>query len=470
MKARTAARSCAVARGRVISRQTGGDMAQPSPRKRIWGWFFFDWASQPYNTLLLTFIFGPYVTQVLGDGSAAQTAWGFGIGAAGVVIAVLAPVLGALADTGGNRLRWIWGFSALYVIGSGMLWFAEPNDFDLYRTLFFFALGLIGMEFATIFTNAMLPDLGPRDQIGKLSGNGWAFGYVGGLVTLVIMLTLFAESGDSGRTMIGLPPILGLDPAQLEGTRFVGPLTALWYAVFMIPFFLWVRDPRPVKAPQGALGLALRDLRGTLKGLPRTPSLFAYLASSMFYRDGLNGMYAFGGIYAAGVLGWSVVDVGIFGISAIIAGAVFAVIGGRADSSFGPKPVITACILLLTLVAVGIVLVSPTSVFGVAVPEGSPAPDIAFYVFGATIGAAGGALQSASRTMMVRQADPARMTEAFGLYALAGKATSFLAPTLIGFATWVSGSQQIGVAPLIGLFVIGLFLLVWVKPDGDRAA
>ncbi|MGY9048060.1 MAG: MFS transporter, partial [Rhodobacterales bacterium] len=134
-------------------------------RKRIWGWFFFDWASQPYNTLLITFIFAPYVKELIGDGTTAQAAWGLGIGAAGVVIAVLAPVLGALADTGGNRLRWIWLLSVLYVIGSGMLWFAAPGDFNLIATLVFFAIGMIGMEFATIFTNAMLPDLGPRAAI-----------------------------------------------------------------------------------------------------------------------------------------------------------------------------------------------------------------------------------------------------------------------------------------------------------------
>ncbi len=439
-------------------------------RKRIWGWFFFDWASQPYNTLLITFIFAPYVNELMGDGTAAQTAWGFGIGAAGVVIALLAPVLGALADTGGNRLRWIWLFSALYVIGSGMLWFAAPLDFNLLTTLFFFAIGLIGMEFATIFTNAMLPDLGPKDQIGRISGNGWAFGYVGGLMTLVIMLVFFAESATTGKTFVGLSPVFGLDPDLREGTRFVGPLTAIWYAVFMIPFFVFVRDPRAKPAPRGAVAKALRDLKATLRRLPRTPSLFAYLGSSMFYRDALNGMYAFGGIYASGVLGWTVVDVGVFGIVAIIAGAVFAWLGGKADARFGPKPVITACILILTAVAVAIVLISRTSVLGLPVDPTSILPDIAFYVIGALIGAAGGVIQSASRTMMVRQADPARMTEAFGLYALAGKATSFIAPMLIGVATYLSGSQQVGVSPLIGLFVVGLFLLVWVKPDGDRAA
>ncbi|MCA0941375.1 MFS transporter [Salipiger pacificus] len=437
-------------------------------RKRIWGWFFFDWASQPYNTLLITFIFAPYVKELIGDGSAAQAAWGFGIGAAGLVIALLAPVLGALADSGGHRLRWIWLFSALYVIGSAMLWFAAPGNFNLTATLVFFALGLVGMEFATIFTNAMLPDLGPRDEIGRISGNGWAFGYVGGLISLALMLALFAESVTTGKTLLGLDPLFGLDPAQREGTRAVGPLTALWYAVFMIPFFLWVKEPKGA-TPKGAVRRGLAQLKDTLVRLPRRPSLFSYLAASMIYRDALNGMYAFGGIYAAGVLGWSVVDTGVFGILAIISGALFTWLGGKADTRLGPKPVITAMILLLALMSLAIVLVDRSSVFGLPVAAGSKLPDVTFYLFGVVIGACGGVLQSASRSMMVRQADPARMTEAFGLYALSGKATSFLAPLLIGTVTALSGSQRIGVTPLIVLFVVGLGLLRWVKPDGDRA-
>lgn len=436
-------------------------------RRRIWGWYFFDWASQPYNTLLVTFIFAPYVRELMGDGSAAQSAWGFGVGAAGIVIALLAPILGALADISGDRLRWIRVFSVLYIVGSAGLWWAAPGHFNLTLTLSLFAIGMIGMEFATIFTNSMLPDLGTREQIGRISGNGWAFGYVGGLLALVIMLVFFAEGAGTGRTLIGWLPAFGLDPATREGTRFVGPLTALWYIVFMLPFFLWVRDPAPKKAPKGALRGALRDVGTTVRRLPKTPSFFAFLGSSMFYRDGLNGMYAFGGIYASGVLGWSVVDTGIFGIVAIICGAVFSWLGGHLDDRFGPKPVITACILVLTVIAVGIVFVSPTSVYGVPVPAGSPWPNVAMYVMGAGIGAAGGIIQSASRSMMVRQGDPNRMTEAFGLYALAGKSTSFLAPLCIGIVTWYSQSQQIGVSPLIALFLVGLILLAWVKPDGD---
>lgn len=438
-------------------------------RKRIWGWFFFDWASQPFNTLLLTFVFAPYVKDLVGDGTAAQAAWGYGIGGAGLVIALLAPALGALADTSGHRMRFIWVFSVMYVAGSAALWLAAPESFNLVLILLSFAIGLIGMEFATIFTNSMLPDLGTREEIGRISGNGWAFGYCGGLLALVLMLTLFAESAATGTTLIGIPPILGLDAEAREGTRFVGPLTALWYVVFMIPFFFWVRDPAPGERQPGATLRALRVLKDTISRLPRTPSLFAYLASSMFYRDALNGMYVFGGIYAAGVLGWSVVDVGIFGIVAIISGAVFAFLGGMWDARFGPKPVIAGAILALTLAAISTVLVSPASLYGVPLAEDSTLPDIAFYVIGAVIGAAGGVIQSASRTMMVRQANPARMTEAFGLYALAGKATSFIAPLSIGIVTSLTGSQQLGVTPLIALFLIGLLLLRWVKPEGDRA-
>ncbi|MYM55529.1 MFS transporter [Thalassovita mangrovi] len=439
-------------------------------RKRIWGWFFFDWASQPYNTLLLTFIFAPYVKEMMGDGTAAQSAWGFGIGAAGIVIALLAPILGAMADTSGNRLRWIWLFSVMYVVGAAGLWIAAPGHFNLTLTLILFAIGLIGMEFATIFTNSMLPDLGTKEEIGRISGNGWAFGYVGGLITLILMLVFFAESAATGKTFVGLSPLFGLDPEMREGTRFVGPLTAIWYAVFMIPFFLWVRDPKPAGAPKGAVKQALNEVVHTLSRLPRTPSLFAYLISSMFYRDALNGMYVFGGIYAAGVLGWSVVDTGIFGIIAIIAGAIFAWLGGHADERFGPKPVITVCILVLTFVGISIVLVSRDSVYGIPVGADSKLPDIVFYVLGALIGAAGGIIQSASRTMMVRQANPHKMAESFGLYALAGKATSFLAPLLIGVATAITQSQQLGVSPLIALFLIGLILLRWVKPEGDPKA
>ncbi|MFK7746526.1 MAG: MFS transporter [Roseobacter sp.] len=448
-------------------------------RKRIWGWYFFDWASQPYNTLLLTFIFGPYFAQTAtanlvasGMGleaakAQAQAYWGYGLTAAGLSIAVLAPLLGSVADGSGKRMPWIWLFSLLYVVGSGALWWTAPSDFSILWALFFFGIGLIGAEFAAIFTNSYLPELHEdASERGRISGSGWAFGYLGGVAALIAVLVLF-QAGDNGRTLAGLEPLFGLNPDTGADTRIVGPLTAGWFALFMIPFFLYVRDT-PKTAPAAySIKTGISGLVATLKGLPKHPSLLAYLGSSMFYRDALNGMYTFGGIYALGVLNWSIVDIGVFGILAAISGAVFSWVGGRVDGRIGPMPVIVGCCIILILTAGLIISLTPTSILGMPLAQGSAIPDIAFYIAGALIGAAGGALQSSSRNMLTHQANPQRMTEAFGLYALSGKATSFLAPALIAIVSDVTGSQRLGILPIAALFMVGLLLLIWVKPKGD---
>jgi MFS transporter, UMF1 family len=410
------------------------------------------------------------MASIMGDGSAAQSVWGYGIGFAGLVIAIASPLLGAVADRTGGRMTFIMLFSVMYVVGAAALWYAAPGQLNVWFIMVMFGIGLIGMEFATSFTNAMMPDLVDEKDLGSTSGSGFSFGYIGGFITLLIMLLLL-DDGTNGKTLLGNAPLFGLDPEQREGTRSVGPLSAIWYIIFMIPFFMWVREtPQPGAVPIGvALREAIPDLMRTLRTLPARPSFTAYLVSSMFYRDALNGMYTFGGIYAAGVLNWKTMNIGIFGILAIISGIIFAWLGGKADRHFGPKPVITATVIVLTLTALAVVGISRDSVLGLPVGPESQLPDYAFYFVGVLIGAAGGVLQAASRTMMVHQADPARMTEAFGLFALTGKATSFLAPLLIAVATQISGSQSIGVIPLVGLFLIGLVLLFWVKPNGDSA-
>ena len=145
-------------------------------------------------------------------------------------------------------------------------------------------------------------------------------------------------------------------------------------------------------------------------------------------------------------------------------------IGGRADRAYGPKPVIAVSILVLVLVCLVIVGMTRESLWGLALDPASSLPDQIFFACGALIGAAGGSLQAASRTMMARHTTPDRATEAFGLFALSGKVTSFLAPMLIALVTTASGSQRIGIAPLIVLFLIGLFLLSFVRPKGEMAA
>lgn len=445
-------------------------------RKRIWGWWFFDWASQPYNTLLLTFVFGPYFQQVAtahfagqglapeAAGAAAQAYWGWGQSITGVLIAVMAPLLGAFADGTGRRMPWIVSFSGLYILGSAMLWFLMPNAPDLLMAQIWFGIGMVGMEFATIFTNALMPDLCDDADMGRVSGYGFAFGYLGGIVSLVIMLLLLAESGDSGKTLIGLDPLFGLDPAAREGTRSVGPFTAIWFAVFMVPFFLWVHEVPRVAT---GMGRALQSLTDLIRSLPRRGSLFAHLGSSMIYRDALNALYAFGGVYAAGVLGWSITQIGVFGIAGALAAAVFSWIGGRVDSARGPKPVMVVSIWVLIAVCLVIAGMTTDSFYGAALAPGMA--DKIFYACGMLIGAAGGMLQSSSRTMMVFHTTPAHATESFGLYALSGKVTSFIAPAGIALATTISGSQRIGIAiPLILLFLLGMVLLGWVKPKGER--
>lgn len=443
-----------------------------SKRKAVWGWMFFDWANQPFHTLILTFTFAPYfASQVADTPEQGQAIWGYAITVGAILIALMAPVLGAVADASGPRRPWIALFSVAYVVGVFGLWGAAPGSDDLLLILAFLVLALIGAEFTAVFVNSLLPEIAPRDEIGRVSGSGWAMGYWGGLTSLVIVLGLIAPIPGSATTMLGIEPIFGLDPAAGEGARATGPLSAIWYLIFMVPFFLWTPDVARRARGSGAVRRGLSQLVQTIRDLPAKRSLFAYLMSSMFYRDALNGLYVFGGIYASGVLGWGLFQLGVFGIIAAFTGAVGAWIGGLSDQRFGPKPVIAVSIAALMSVSALTISTGPNEVLFMSVGSAeapSGLPTIVFYFCGAVIGAAGGSLQSASRTMLVRQAEESRMAEAFGIYALAGKATSFLAPFLIATATVASDSQRIGVTPVILLFAIGLLLLIWVDAEGEE--
>ncbi len=449
-----------------------------SQRKAIWGWFFYDWAAQPFHTLLMTFIFGPYFAivasqyymglgqdETLADANA-QIIWSNCLSITGLIIGFGGPIIGAIADTTGTRLRWIWGFSIIYFVTAFALWYTYPDGSNMWLMLSVFGICFIMAEYTYIFTNAQLPALGSAQDIGKISGSGFGFGYVGGVLSLLVMLLLFVEQ-DNGKTMIlNLDPLFGLDAEQKEGTRFVGPFVAVWFAIFMIPYFMWMREDPSIRRKIN-IAEGISNLWASVVSLPAKKSLFAYLGSSMFYRDALNGLYTFGGTYAVLVLNWSVIKLGQFGIIAAISAALFSWLGGYWDRRFGPKPVIVVTTVILTGVCFVIVNTSLTHVFGVAVAEGSNLPDLVFYTCGVFIGGMGGTLQAASRSMMVRHTSPVRATEGFGLYALSGRATAFLAPTLIGIVTAISGDARIGISPLVALFIIGLILLLWVNPKGE---
>ena len=452
-------------------------MAEPSLRKRIWGWYFFDFASQPYHTVLNTFIFGPFFAAIAAASflelglsedvadARAQTLWAWATALYGITIAFTAPVFGAMADNSGRRMPWIVAFSLMYVVGASLLWFTNPDASNLYWMLVAFGLGFIGGEFALIFVNSQLPGLGNQEEIGKISGSGFAFGYLGGVICLALVLAFIVEQ-PNGRTIAGLEPIFGLDPDAREGTRATGPFTALWYALFMIPYFLWVREVRTTKS-SGTVGQALRSVLASIKGLVNRISLAAFLGSSMLYRDALNGLYVFGGVYAKLVLNWEVAQIGVFGVIAAIGASVFCFFGGKADDKFGPKPVIITSIWVLMLTCFTIINLTPSSVFGVEVGADSALPNTMFYICGIFIGGFGGILQSASRSLMVRHCSEENSTEYFGLYGLSGRATAFLAPTLIGLVTAITESARFGISPVIGLFLLGLILLRWVHAQGE---
>jgi UMF1 family MFS transporter len=455
-------------------------MASISKKQRIWGWMFFDWAQQPYATLGLTFVFSPYFAAVaagyfLASGlseqassAQAQSLWSSAQTVAGLTIALTAPLLGAYADASGRKMPIFYVLAAITALCAFGLWGLEPDGTGLMLTLVIFWVGFVASESAFSLNNSFLPSLSGTDDAGKIGGSAIAFGYWGGVLALFIVLLLFAEN-EQGVTLIGNPPPFGLDPEAREGTRFTGPFIAIWWLVFLVPFFLWTRDDPAAARKRPPMGQVLRDLGQTIKGVSKRKSYRSFLLSSMFYRDALTALYSYGGIYAKLVLGWEIVQIGVFGIVAAIAAAVLSYVGGRADHRFGPKPVISFCCWVLILVSAIIVGMSRESLFGIALAEGSALPDIIFYTCGVIMGGAGGVLYSASRTMMVRHIEGDRAAEAFGLFSLTGRATAFLAPALITVFTTMTQSNQLGFLPVIFLFLLGLLLLSWVKPEGDRA-
>jgi UMF1 family MFS transporter len=453
------------------ARMSGVPRTYP-PRAAVVSWIFFDWAAQPYFTLITTFVFAPYfATSIAPNPATGQSLWGFAMAAAGLAIALMSPVLGAIADASGRRKPWIAGFGALLVVASCTLWIGKPGDPSIIpQLLIAVALASVGAEFATLFNNAMMPTLVPPERIGRLSGTGWATGYVGGIVSLIIVLGFLAANPQTGRTLLGLTPLFGLDPVSHQGDRIVGPLTGLWFILFVTPLFLFTPDypaKRPVRA---ALREGLSELGQSIRSLPQQRSLAAFLLANMIYTDGLVSLFAFGGIYAAGTFGWHTIQIGTFGIMLAIAGAFGAWFGGKLDDRIGPKRVIAGSMLVLLLSVAAILLVDKDSVFFIQVaspradaPLFSSTAERAYLVLGCLIGAAGGPLQAASRTLLIRLAPRDRIAQYFGLFALTGKVTSFIGPLLIGTITAVTASQKAGMAVLVVFFVAGLGLLMRVR-------
>jgi UMF1 family MFS transporter len=293
--------------------------------------------------------------------------------------------------------------------------------------------------------------------MGALSGSAWALGFVGGLVSLALVLGLLAPSPGGTTTMAGLDPLFGLAEADGGPARATGPLSAVWYAVFALPLFLYVPGNLGAGAPRAA------GLIASLKGLRRHPGLLRFLAARLAYQDALLAVFAFGGIYGAGLLGWGTLELGLFGILLTVTGAIGAFLGGRLDDLFGARPVIAGAIVMC--------LVAVAMIFALEVPADPPTAlfarpaDWLFLAAGTLVGIAAGPAQAASRTYLARLAPPGELATYFGLFAFSGKAIAFTGPLLVALATNLGGTQRAGLIPIAALFVIGLAVLMTAPRD-----
>lgn len=469
----------------ITHEQPGGHLTvtgdTPTGRKGMFGWFVYDWALNPYFILINIFVFAPYFSgSVVGDDIRGQAIWGYVQATAGISIALLSPFFGSLADAAGPRKPGIFVFTLLAAAGMFILWFAAPGDPN---SVIIVIVGVViaatSLEFAIVYHNAMLPAIVPKKRLGTLSGFGYAIGSTGAILSFVVWLALF-----------GLPdiPWLGIDKAAEEHNRVVGPLSALWLLVFALPFFLFTPDqPRTGLNRMDAAKKGIAMVVGTLKKLPHYRNIAIYLIARMIYYDGQAAVFIFTGVYAKGVFDWPTTQIGFYGLIIIVAQVPFTLLGGYVDDYFGSRRTIVgavSCFAIGLLFLVGTTTetaayfitvsldpIAATNVFGQALNGmGFDTSAERWFLFLATAtGIFAGPSLSSSRTMLARIAPPSMMAEFYGLYALCGKATSFLAPLTVAIVTQVTNSQRIGLASVLVFLVGGLLMMIFVREEQSTA-
>jgi UMF1 family MFS transporter len=413
----------------------------PVSRPALAAWCLFDWANSAYFTVIVTFVFATYFTEAVAtDPTAGTVQWGHATSIAGLLIALMAPILGAIADQGRGRKLWAILFSLLCVFCTAWLWQVRPMTSDVTMALSLVVVATLGAEFALVFYNAMLPGLVAPDRLGRFSGLGWGVGYLGGLGCLAVALVGFVQTET---------PWFGVGKEQAAHIRATAPMVALWYLAFMLPFaFLTPDAPGRGNLPQTAIRIGLAQLGRTIKEARQQPDLWRFLLANMLYTDGLTTLFAFGGIYAAGTFGFTFAEVIQFGIALNVTAAIGAVAFGWVDDRLGARATIAAGLLGL-LVCGAVVLISTSK--------------LVFWIAALLIGLFLGPVQAASRTWMARHAPAERRAELFGLMALSGKATAFLGPLLLAEITRATSSQRWGMAIILVFFAVGLGFLASIR-------
>ncbi len=422
---------------------------QKASRLGLFGWCLYDWANSAFPTVIITFVFAPYFTKAIATDEITGTSqWGYAISLSALAVAVLGPFFGAIADHGGRRKPWIGTFTALCIAASAALWLARPDTGFVMLALVLVGVGNFAFEMGMVFYNAMLPGLAPKGRMGRLSGWGWGLGYAGGLVCLMLALVALVEAE---------VPVFGLDKDGAEHLRATGPLVGAWMAVFAVPFFLLTPDRKGSLSPGGVSALkairrGTRTLIETLRRVREYAPIARYLLARMIYTDGLNTLFAFGGIYAVGTFGMDFSELILFGIAINVTAGVGAAVFAWIDDWMGPKRVIQIAVTMLGVLGAALVVIEGKAMF---------------WAFALPLGIFVGPAQAASRSMMAHLAPAELRTEMFGLYALSGKATAFVGPALLAWMTAAFESQRAGMATILVFFAIGLALLTTV-PDTRR--
>ena len=409
-------------------------------RRHVWAWSLWDAGSAAFNAVMTTFVFTVYLTgEPFGGEDHASQVLGYGIGAAGVVVALLAPVVGQRSDGAGRRKLWLGVNTMLTAALTALCFFVYPQYPFLYLGVVLLALANIFDEFAVVNYNAMLPGIAGREHIGRVSGQGWAMGYFGGIVALAIVLFGFITPG-----------LLGLPEEDALNVRAVALFSGLWIVLFSIPVLLVVPEIRATRrGPRPSVLRSYRQLWQTLRELRRdAPQTLWFLLSSAVFRDGLNAVFTFGGVIAAGTFGFSLTDVIVFAIVGNVAAGIGALVGGRLDDRVGPKRVIVASLVCIVAAGTPLLFLDGTA---------------AFWVCGLLLCLFVGPAQSASRTFLGRLTQEGREGALYGLYATTGRAVSFLAPTLFAVFVSVLGAQRWGILGILLVILAGLLLLLRVR-------
>ncbi|WP_051233496.1 MFS transporter [Pseudonocardia asaccharolytica] len=428
----------------------------PVSRGQVVAWGLWDWGSAAFNAVILTFVFSVYLTNAVGadlPGSISANSWlGWSVGLAGFLIAVLAPVIGQRADAAGRRRLSVGAWTALTVATMAGLFFVRDDYHYLWLGLVLLGLGSIFFELAEVSYNAVLKQVSTPATIGRVSGFGWAMGYVGGIVLLLLVYAGFIAGEGGSRGFLGVPADDGFN------IRLVALFAAAWFAVFALPLLLRVPEPPPAADLPPRLGVlgSYRRLFADLRALwRRSPHTVYFLGASALFRDGLAAVFTFGAVLAVTVYGINAADVLVFGVAANVVAALGAVVAGRIDDRIGPKAVIIGS--LAGMLGCGVILLflsGPT----------------AFWIFGLGLCLFVGPAQSSSRTFLARLAPPGHEGQLFGLYATSGRAVSFLAPTLVGLFTYLFGSDRAGIIGILLVLLAGLVTLWPVRPPARAAA